>query len=143
MHKGHHQKFKCRVQYDLCRSYNRTVSLFWAKPHCTKTKHVLVNTKVITKTCFSPRFCNYNTNPCPTLSKIIQLKMSSMSPPAASSSLPLSISLWAPPVMPAVAAAAVATPMTTTMVTMAAATMAASEVTVACGGGGSFEFRRR
>ena len=64
-----------------------------------------------------------------------------MSPPAVSSSLPLSISLWALPVMPAVAAAAVATPMTTTMVTMAAATMA--EMTVACGGGGSFEFRRR
>jgi hypothetical protein len=83
---------------------------------------------------------DYNTNPRPTFSKTIQLIMSSMFRPAASSSLTLSISQRVPPAMPAVAAAAVATAVTTTTVTTAAATMAAAEATVACGGGDSFEF---
>jgi hypothetical protein len=86
-------------------------------PRSAKTKHVLVNPKAFTKTCFFTAFlqcrwgCLYSktlfksicSTPTPTLAQhcvIIQLKMSSMFPNAASSSLPLPISLRAPPVIP-------------------------------------------
>jgi hypothetical protein len=55
-------------------------------PWSTKTKPVLVKPKVVTKTCFITE-----TNPFPTFDLIIQIKMGSMFPPAASSSLPLPI----------------------------------------------------
>jgi hypothetical protein len=87
------------------------VDKFWEDPWSTETKHVLVNPKGFTKSCFIAAFLQcrwgclysityYNINICPTLSKIIQLKMSSMFPPAASSSLPLPSSMRAPPVIP-------------------------------------------
>ncbi len=86
-------------------------------PRSAETKHVLVNPKAFTKTCFFTAFlrccwgCLYRktlfksicSTPTPTLAQhclIIQLKISSMFPPAALSSLPLPISLLAPPVIP-------------------------------------------
>ncbi len=86
-------------------------------PRSAKTKHVLVNPKAFTKTCFFTTFlqccwgCLYSKTlfksicltPTPTLAQhclIIQSKMSSMFPPAVSSSLPFPISLRAPPVIP-------------------------------------------
>jgi hypothetical protein len=85
-------------------------------PRSAKTKHVLINSKAFTKTCFFTAFlqCRWGclnsktlcksicSTPTPTLAQhclIIQLKMSSMPLPAASSSLPLPISLRAPPVI--------------------------------------------
>ncbi len=82
-------------------------------PRSAETKQVLVNPKAFTKTCFFTAFlqcrwgCLYSktlfksicSTPTPTLAQhclIIQLKMSSMFPPAASSSLPLSVRLLAP-----------------------------------------------
>ena len=69
---------------------------FWEDPWSTKTKPVLVNPKVATKTCFITE-----TNPFPTLFVlIIQLKMGSMFPPTASSSLPLPICYRSPSAIP-------------------------------------------
>jgi hypothetical protein len=72
------------------------VDKFWEDPWSTKTKPVLVNPKVVTKTCFITE-----TNPFPTLFVlIIQLKMGSMFPPTASSSLPLPICYRSPSAIP-------------------------------------------
>jgi hypothetical protein len=94
---------------------------FWltsfGRPQESQNKTCLVNPKAFTKTCFFTAFlqcrwgCLYSktlfqsicSTPTPTLAQhclIIQLKMSSMFPPTASSSLPLPISLRAPPVIP-------------------------------------------
>ncbi len=79
-------------------------------PRSAKSKHVLVNPKAFTKTCFFTAFlqcrwgCLYSKTlfksirltPTPTLAQhclIIQFKMSSMFPPAALSALPLSVCL--------------------------------------------------
>ena len=94
-----------------------SVEKFWEAPWSTKTKHVLVNPKRFTKTFdswLSPQYCwvclyskplfkSICSTQTPTLAPhypIIQLKMSSMFPPAASSSLPLPICLRAPPAIP-------------------------------------------
>ncbi len=82
-------------------------------PRSAKTKHVLVNPKAFTKTCYFTAFfqcrwgCLYSktlfksicSTPTPTLAQhclIVQLRMSSIFPPAALSSLPLSVRLLAP-----------------------------------------------
>ena len=96
---------------------NVLVDKFWEDPWSAETKPVLVNPKGFTKTCFITAFCNvagvvYIANPYlshfvrlqhqpfPNIVLIIQLKMRSMFPPAASSSLPLPICYRSPPVIP-------------------------------------------
>jgi hypothetical protein len=90
---------------------------FWEAPWSAETKLVLVNPKQFTKTFDSwllPQYCwvclyskplfkSICLTQTPTLAQhclIIQLKMRSMFPPAASSSLPLPICLQAPPAIP-------------------------------------------
>ena len=94
-----------------------SVEKFWEAPWSAETKHVLVNPKRFTKTFDSwllPQYCwvclyskplfkSICSTQTPTLAPhclIIQLKMSSMFPPAASSSLPLPICYRSPPAIP-------------------------------------------